>query len=157
LTVTDSKGAFSQATARVTVVDQAGPTVTQPLATPSILWPPNHKLVDIAVAFDAADNCGAATCVLTVADNQARTDRVGGDYSHDSGDSDDGPDVIVVDAHHVRVRSERRGGADRVYTLTLTCTDAAGNRTLRTATVTVPHDSSDDYKSSNKDSGKSGK
>ena len=154
LTVTDSKGAFSQATANVTVVDQTGPTVTQPSATPSVLWPPNHRLVDIAVAFDAADNCGAATCVLTVSDNQART-RGDSDEVHDSADSDDGPDVIVVDAHHVRVRAERRGGTDRVYTLTLTCTDAAGNNTVRTATVTVPHDSSDNYKSSS--SGKSGK
>jgi hypothetical protein len=41
--------------------------------------------------------------------------------------------------------------------LTLTCTDAAGNSTVRTATVTVPHDSSDDYKSSDKNRGKTGK
>jgi hypothetical protein len=34
--------------------------------------------------------------------------------------------------------------------LTLKCTDAAGNSTVRTATVTVPHDSSDDYKGSDK-------
>jgi len=58
--------------------------------------------------------------------------------------------VIVVDAHHIRVRSERKGGTDRVYTLTLKCTDAAANSTVRTATVTVPHDSSDDYKGSDK-------
>jgi hypothetical protein len=152
LTDTDPKGAFGQASATVTVVDRTAPSITGLAVTPSVLWPPNHRLVDIGVAFDAADNCGAATCVLTVSDNQARTD---GDGSHESGDSDDGPDVIVVDAHHVRVRSERRGGVDRVYTLTLTCTDAAGNKTVRTATVTVPHDSSDDYKSLN--SGKSGK
>jgi len=153
LTATDQNGLTDEASATVTVADQTAPSITNLAVAPSVLWPPNHRLVDIGVAFDAADNCGAATCVLTVSDNQARTDR-DGDYSR-SGDSDDGPDVIVVDAHHVRVRSERRGGIDRVYTLTLTCTDAAGNRTVRTGTVTVPHDSSDDYKSSI--SGKSGK
>ena len=89
-----------------------------------------------------------------MSDNQARTD---GDDDDDSDHSDHEPDVIVVDAHHVRLRSERRGGLDRVYTLTLTCTDTAGNRTIRTATVTVPHDSSDDYKSLSKGSGKSGR
>jgi hypothetical protein len=41
---------------------------------------------------------------------------------------------------------------------TLTCTDAAGNRTVRTATVTVPHDSSDDYyKTSDSNKGKGGR
>ena len=179
LTATDRNGLTGEASAAVTVADRTAPTVTGLAVTPSVLWPPSHKLVDIAVAFEAADNCGAATCVLTVSDNQARTDGSGssgssgsssgssgsgssgssgsGSSGGSSGGSDDGPDVIIVDAHHVRVRSERRGGIDRVYTLTLTCTDAAGNRTVRTATVTVPHDSSDDYyKSSDRDKSKSG-
>jgi len=29
---------------------------------------------------------------------------------------------------------------DRLYTITLRCTDAAGNVTVKTATVLVPHD-----------------
>ena len=150
LTKTDPKGAFGQASAIVTVVDRTAPAVTGLAVTPSILWPPNHILVDIGVAFDSVDNCGASTCVLTVSDSQARTES-GDDHS------DREPDVIVVDAHHVRLRSERRGGVDRVYTLTLTCTDTAGNSAVRTATVTVPHDSSDDYKSLSTGSGKGGK
>jgi RecA/RadA recombinase len=36
------------------------------------------------------------------------------------------------------VRAER----DRVYTVTYTATDKAGNKTVKTATVTVPHDQS---------------
>jgi len=151
LTKTDPKGAFGQASAIVTVADRTAPTISGLAVTPSVLWPPSHKLVDIAVAFDAADNCGAASCVLTVANNQA-------DRDDDDHDGDDEPDVIVVDLHHVRVRSERKGGTDRVYTFTLTCTDAAGNSTVRTATVTVPHDSSDDYyKTSDSNKGKSGR
>jgi hypothetical protein len=40
----------------------------------------------------------------------------------------------------VRLRAERSGnGSGRIYTLTLTCTDAAGNKSVRTATVLVPH------------------
>jgi hypothetical protein len=37
--------------------------------------------------------------------------------------------------------AERSGnGTGRVYTLTVRCTDAAGNSTIRTVAVTVPHD-----------------
>ena len=58
-----------------------------------------------------------------------------------TGDGNTSPDWQVVDAHHVKLRAERAGnGSGRTYTLTVTCTDAAGNRTVRTATVLVPHD-----------------
>jgi hypothetical protein len=46
-----------------------------------------------------------------------------------------------VDAHHVLLRAEgSEHGRGRIYTITLTCTDPAGNRTVRMATVSVPHD-----------------
>jgi hypothetical protein len=131
LTVTDPKGAFSQATGVVTVVDQTGPGVTGLSPSVNSLWPPNHKMVDVAVNYGVTDNCSAASCVLTVSSNEA----VNG-----SGDGNTSPDWQVVDAHHVQLRAERAGnGNDRIYTLTLTCTDAVGNRTVRTATVLVPH------------------
>ena len=54
--------------------------------------------------------------------------------------TDDVPgDIQIVDARTVRLRSERFGKQGRVYTLTLIGTDAAGNRTQQTVTVTVPH------------------
>ena len=55
-----------------------------------------------------------------------------------SGDGNTSTDWQVVDAHHVQLRAERSGNGDgRIYTITLTCTDAAGNKTVRTATVMV--------------------
>jgi hypothetical protein len=55
------------------------------------------------------------------------------------GDGNTDHDWEIVDAHHVRVRAERSGNGDgRVYTVTLTCTDAAGNKTVRTGTLIVP-------------------
>ena len=48
-------------------------------------------------------------------------------------------DIQIVDARTVRLRSERFSKQGRVYTLTLTGTDAAGNRTQQAVTVTVPH------------------
>jgi hypothetical protein len=131
LTVTDPKGAFSQANGAVTVVDATGPLITGLSASPTSLWPPNHKMVDVALNFGSSDNCGSASCVLTVSSSEA----VNG-----GGDGNTSPDWEVVDAHHVRLRAERAGGGNgRIYTLTLTCRDAVGNATVRTATVVVSH------------------
>jgi len=41
----------------------------------------------------------------------------------------------------VQLRADRRGdGTGRIYTIAITCTDAAGNSTHKTVTVAVPHD-----------------
>jgi hypothetical protein len=136
LTVTDPKGAFGQATGAVTVLDQTPPSITGLAPSPAVLSPPNHRLVDVAVNFTSADNCGDSTCTLTVT-SDARV-RTHGDDDHE--DDDDGPDFVVVDAHHVKLRADKNDGNARTYTLTLTCTDAADNATVRTTTVVVPSD-----------------
>jgi hypothetical protein len=47
----------------------------------------------------------------------------------------------VVDVTHVELRAERNGdGKGRIYSITSTCMDAAGNAATGTITVTVPHD-----------------
>jgi hypothetical protein len=128
LTVTDPKGAMSQASGIVTVVDLSGPSISDPVASPSSLWPPNHKMVPVTLDFAQSDNCpGTVSCVLTVSSNEASNNKE--------------PDWVVVDTHHVLLRAERAGnGSGRTYTLTLTCTDAAANVTVKTATVVVAHD-----------------
>jgi hypothetical protein len=80
-------------------------------------------MVDVALSYVTGDNCSSASCVLTVSSNEGTPD-----------------DWQVIDARHVRLRAERLGnGHGRIYTLTLTCTDQAGNATVRTANVLVPH------------------
>jgi hypothetical protein len=45
-----------------------------------------------------------------------------------------------VNAHHVRLRAERAGtGSGRFYTITITCTDSAGNSTSKDVAVFVAH------------------
>lgn len=61
------------------------------------------------------------------------------------GDGDQPHDVqgaaVGTDDRAFFLRAERAGrGHGRVYTITYRATDAAGNQTLATATVTVPHD-----------------
>lgn len=100
-------------------------------ATPSSLWPPNHKMVNVAVNYTTTENCPGGNCVLSVKSNEP----VNG-----TGDGDTSPDWIIVDDHHVQLRAERAGGGTgRVYTITITCTDINGSVTTKDVTVTVPH------------------
>jgi hypothetical protein len=117
----------------VTVNDTESPVVSAATVDKPSLWPPNHQMETITVNYTATDNCGV-NCVLSVASNEP----VNG-----LGDGDTSPDWVIVDAHHVLLRSERSGkGNGRIYTITVTCTDAAGNTVVRTATVKVPKNQS---------------
>ncbi|MGE0393186.1 MAG: lamin tail domain-containing protein [Vicinamibacterales bacterium] len=117
---------------------QAGVVVENPLpvisnAAPSrnVLWPPNHKLVTVAIAYDVADTCGAVQTALSVTSSEpVRTRREG----------DRHPDWVVVDAHTVQLRAESFSRSGRVYTITIRATDEAGGTTSTAVTVKVPHD-----------------
>jgi len=125
LTATDSAGLTSSCTATVTVVDTTDPIISDALVNPTMLWPPNHKMVPVTVSYTLSDNCDSdPISVLSV--------------TSDEGTSDDWE---IIDAHHVNLRSERLGSGDgRIYTITITATDADGNSTTRDVIVTVPHD-----------------
>jgi hypothetical protein len=95
------------------------------------LWPPNHKMRDVTISYNTADTCNSgtgATCTIVVSSNEP------------SNPAD--PDWVIVDAHHIRLRADRAGnGNGRIYTITITCTDASGNSSQKTLNVQVPHDS----------------
>lgn len=100
-------------------------------ATPKALWPPNHKLVDVTVAYEVTDNCGGVVCSLNVSSNEP---------INGTGDGDAAPDWQVVDAHHVKLRAERAGnGSGRIYSIPITCTDSGGASSSALTTVTVSH------------------
>jgi hypothetical protein len=126
LTVTDSKGAKSYCTGTVTVNDTTPPMITSASANPSLLWPANHKMVDVTVNYSATDNCGQKACsISSVTSNEPISSS---DYS-------------IVDAHHVQLRAERLGGGNgRAYIIGITCMDASGNPSSKPVTVSVPHD-----------------
>ena len=131
LTVKDPSSATCQASGGVNVVDNTPPEVTGFSLSPSSLWPPQHQMVDVELSYSASDTCSPpVSCVLAVASNQP----VDG-----TGDGDTAPDWVVVDAHHVKLRAERAGTlGDRIYTISLTCTDGPGNPMVKRATVLVP-------------------
>lgn len=95
-------------------------------ATPAVLWPPNHRLVDVTVTGTAADaGSGIASVTVTVAD----------EYGAEIPPAFSLPATFKLEAS--------RHGDDldgRTYLITVTATDLAGNTTTRTVTVLVTHD-----------------
>jgi len=101
-------------------------------ATPSALWPPNHKLVPVTVSVDVSDDKDPEPEVLL-----------------ESITCDDGCDANVdvwnalfgMDDREFELRAERSGpGHGRTYTITYSATDESGNKAEATTTVVVPHD-----------------
>jgi hypothetical protein len=127
LTVDDGRGGSSSDTLDVTVRDTSAPVPGPATASPSSLWPPNHKMVAVTVQASAQDACTAApSCAIQkVTANEP---------------IDDGA-VEITGPLSLKLRAERLGGGSgRVYTIEISCRDAAGNAATTTATVTVPHD-----------------
>jgi hypothetical protein len=122
----------------VEIVDETVPTLA-PVANKTILWPPNHKMVDITIEANAADNSGLpVTLSCAVTSNEPQ---------NGLGDGDKEPDWTepLIDQEngriHLQLRSERSGSGDgRIYTITITATDQASNSSTVNIEIIVPHD-----------------
>ncbi|HOW80717.1 MAG TPA: hypothetical protein PK406_14830 [Verrucomicrobiota bacterium] len=124
------------------VVDTTPPTFTNVTASPSTLWPPNHKMVNITINAKVKDDSGLpVTLSAAVTSNEPQ---------NGLGDGDTAPDwttpVIKQDDTGVvtitlQLRAERSGsGNGRIYTVTITATDASGNTSTAPVNILVPHD-----------------
>jgi hypothetical protein len=133
LTVEDGKGGTDTDGVTVTVSDTTDPEVSAASASPSVLWPPNHRMVPVTISVEALDLCDESLDFAIVA--VTSDEPVNG-----TGDGDAGPDWEVTGPLTLDLRAERAGGGDgRVYTVTLACTDGAGNTATKDVIVTVPH------------------
>jgi len=132
-TATDSCGNATTCEQTIAVDDTTPPMITDISASPSNLWPPNHKMVTISVAVTATDNCGVPACSITsVASNEPE---------NGLGDGDMAPDWEMNEGLTVNLRAERSGtGSGRLYTITATCDDGCGNNSTKTVNVSVSHD-----------------
>ena len=124
-TFTDAAGNQNVCSFTVNVVDTQDPAFTTQLsANPLVIWPPDHKMKKITLTYAATDNCTAANAITytyNVTSNEQQ---------HGTGDGDKSPDWEVINGE-LYVRAERGNGKDaRVYTVTVTATDASGNSAI---------------------------
>jgi hypothetical protein len=134
LVVDDDEVGSSSDTVVITVQDTTPPDIHSITASPSILWPPNHKMVAVRVGISVSDICDAApVCRITsVASNEPALG---------TGSGDTAPDWKITGALSANLRAERAGtGSGRRYTITTECVDTPGNRSTAPADVVVPHD-----------------
>ena len=128
ITTTVARNGSFQDSVSVTTLgdDVTPPTIVTLSADPDELWPPNHKLVAVTVTVEAVDDTDPqpACAISDVSSNEAAD----GDFE-------------ITGNLTVDLRAERLGQEqDRVYTIEVTCSDAAGNSSVATTDVLVPHD-----------------
>jgi uncharacterized repeat protein (TIGR01451 family) len=118
------------------ILDVAAPTVDVSLS-PAILWPPDHKFVDVTATVTFRDNCDLAPTVTLVS--------IASNEPEDKKDPDIQGAAFGTNDRTFSLRAERDTGREatgRVYTVTYRVADKSGNTTLKSATVTVPTDNS---------------
>lgn len=125
--VVDDEGSMTSCSTTITMVDAVAPVVGSVEASPVILWPPNHQMVDVNVSAEVVDGCTAATWkIVSVQSNEPMQAKQA--------------DWVITGDHTVSLRAERSGkdGA-RIYSIFIEGTDAAGNRSVpKVVAVTVP-------------------
>jgi hypothetical protein len=126
---TDNAGNAEASKTAVVRIDKTPPSGTLSLS-PSRLWPANHELVTIAPSLTVSDSGGGQ---VTVSGPLVRSSEP------ETGPGDNTAPDWMVSGETLRLRAERaKGGSGRVYTVTYTLTDQAGNTGQASSTVTVP-------------------
>jgi RNA polymerase sigma factor (sigma-70 family) len=118
---------------QVTVRDCEPPVIHGVAASPDLLWPPDHRMVDVTVSVSAEDNCHLAGCRITSVTSSEPT------FSQGTGHT--ALDWQITGDLTVSLRAERSGGrTGRVYNITVECTDDSGNPSTAAVQIAVPHD-----------------
>jgi len=112
--------------------DEIPPTLTVSV-TPDVLWAANHNYVDVTATVVVSDNFDPSPTITLVSVDSDEPD-------NGLGDGDTANDIVIVDDLHFMLRAERSAlGDGRTYTINYEATDACGNSTSKSATVSVPH------------------
>ena len=135
-TASDSAGRQAGGSFTVTVSDTIDPMISSITATPDVLAPPNHRLIDVEVTVEATDVVDPVPG-CHVFDVTANEPVVG------PGSGNTEFDWRITGALKVELRAERSGeGTDRVYRVHVVCTDGSGNSARGKVEVTVPKSTS---------------
>ncbi len=116
----------------VTGVGNSPPDCTQAYATPSVLWPPDHGMVPVAINGVTDPDGDDVTITVTGVKQNEPLDGVG--------DGSTCPDAMIGSGG-VQVRAERSAKFDgRIYDITFRAEDPHGGASTGLVRVTVPHD-----------------
>ena len=115
-------------------LDKTAPVISGLPASECSLWPPNHKLVQVATVtvIDALSGLVPGSLKVSGASNEPSSDPTD-------------PEIVITPngsgGFTVQLQAERLGsGNGRIYTINATATDNAGNSATVTATCTAPLD-----------------
>lgn len=127
----DLAGNSASAAASGINIDKTPPALSGLPTAGCTLWPPDKQFITVATVSVADALSGVASFNVTGASNEPQ-------------DPND-PDIIIsgtgLGPRTVQLRADRLGtGTGRIYTITSTATDAAGNVVNASNTCVVPHD-----------------
>jgi uncharacterized delta-60 repeat protein len=128
ITVTDTASNSASCSTTISVQDSTPPELSEISADPDVLWPPNHKWVDVRVRALASDTCGSASWKIIGVTSSEHDDSSALDWQ-------------ITGEHTLRLLAERSGeGNGRIYTITIQATDSSGNLSdPAEVRVRVPH------------------
>jgi predicted extracellular nuclease len=115
------------------VCDEIAPVFEEVLVDPALLWPANHKYVEVTATVVVSDNFDLDPTVSLVSITSSEPDE-------GLGDGDFPEDIVILDDFHFNLRAERSATekTGRTYTITYMVMDDCGNTALQTVEVFVP-------------------
>lgn len=130
-TYEQSFAAYSLDSFEVSPPDTTPPAFTSLTPSTATLWPPNHQMVPITLTALIRDLVGVVSATIISATSSEADDGLG--------DGDTANDIQITGDLTLSLRAERSGdGNGRTYTITVEAADAAGNKSRKTTTVSVP-------------------
>lgn len=128
---TDNAGNQETPKTLVVNIDKTPPAISGLPAQGCNLWPPDHRLVQVATISASDALSGLASFDVNTTSNEPLDPNA--------------PDIVVTGSglqpRAVQLRAWRLGqGQGRIYTINATASDMAGNTAVVTASCIVPHD-----------------
>ena len=138
LNVDDGTNETITSAIEVEVIDSTAPTL-MPKTGDTILWPPNHMMVDILIEANASDNGGGpVTLNASIYCNEEEDGLGDGDFAPDW------TEPVIDQSNGIltfQLRRERYGsGTSREYTVIIVAIDESGNSSQTEIKFIVPHD-----------------
>ena len=123
-------GSFSERAVKLIPADLVPPVIESASADPSVLWPPDGRMVPVTIMAAATDNSDPVPACAIAAVNVVD-------------DGADPTDAQIAGPLSLRLRARRttQSAIGRTYEVTVACLDVSGNRASVKVNVSVPHDS----------------